>query len=284
MTPPVLSHAVVYYQPLTTTTTTSSCRQILKKRMTTSGTSQGTQTPDDSINPNSNSNPSDDDDRFYMPGLSKFKNCSLVLGLLVGLLIYLSTLGAEFVGVLLWGHDLLLDASASASDTDTSNNQQQQHLLIAFSLGWNLVTTIVAITMLSSLRQLVSVVFLSASMHNNNTNSSKQDQDSRMTNDLILAELLSHMEGRFAVGALVGICGSWNIANFILGIQPQVLQSMAILAVACLWCKATLVLLSGRKVEEGNDCSMIYEHANIDDGNSSREEQGLSTPLMTMMV
>ena len=155
-------------------------------------------------------------ERLYMPALGHFKSCSLILGLLVGFFIYLSTLGAEFVGVMLWGREIL---------------NKSNHELIAFSLMWNFITTMIAIVILSSMRRLVSIVFLS-SVSNKRTNTEE-----------VLSELLSCMEGRFAVGALVGICVSWNITNFVLGMKPQIIQSCVILAVACVWCRVTLVLL-----------------------------------------
>lgn len=153
---------------------------------------------------------------LHMASLPQFKRCSLILGLLVGFFIYLSTLGAEFVGVMLWGRDIL---------------NKSNHELIAFSLLWNFVTTMIAIIILTSMRRLVSIVFV-ASIGNKRTNTEE-----------VLAELLSYMEGRFAVGALVGICLSWNITNFVLGMKPQIIQSCVILAVACLWCRVTLALL-----------------------------------------
>jgi len=154
--------------------------------------------------------------RLHMPALGSFKNCSLMLGLLVGFFIYLSTLGAEFVGVMLWGREIL---------------NKSNHELIAFSLMWNFITTMIAIVILSSMRRLVSIVF-TASVPSTRTNSED-----------VLSEILSYMEGRFAVGALVGICISWNMTNLVLGMRPQIIQSCVILAVACLWCRVTLVLL-----------------------------------------
>lgn len=165
-------------------------------------------------------------ERLYMPALAHFKSCSLILGLLVGFFIYLSTLGAEFVGVMLWGREIL---------------NKSNHELIAFSLLWNFITTMVAIVILSSMRRLVSIVFLSTISHK------------RTNSEEVLSELLSYMEGRFAVGALIGICVSWNVTNFVLGMKPQIIQSCVILAVACLWCRVTLVLLGSP------DESLIYD-------------------------
>lgn len=177
------------------------------------------------------------EDRLYMPALRSFKNCSLVLGLLVGFFIYLSTLGAEFVGVMLWGREIL----------NKSNRE-----LIAFSLLWNFITTMVAIVILSSMRQLVSIVFVSLAGARHNIED-------------VLCELLSYMEGRFAVGALVGICLSWNVTNVVLGMKPQIIQSVIILAVACLWCRVTLVLLGSP------DPSLIHDQAETEEEEQEKE-------------
>lgn len=196
------------------------------------------------------------EERLHMASLGAFKTSSLVLGSLVGLFIYLSTLGAEFVGVMLWGKEIL----------DKSNNE-----LIVFSLTWNLVTTIVAIVVLTSLRRLVSIVFRSAV------------SPSRQNSEDVLSELLSYMEGRFAVGALVGICLSWNLTNFILGMRPQVIQSCIILAVACFWCRVTLILIGQPEY------TLIYDSADEEEAASSQKPQksladnDISEPLLAQV-
>lgn len=233
MQTPLLSHAVVYHP---TTMNKSSSNNSNNK-----GTQ--TQTPTPAVPSHYLYGNHDDHDRLYMPALSSFKQCSLVLGLLVGLFIYLSTLGAEFVGVMLWGKEIL---------------EKSNHELIVFSLAWNLITTLLAIVILSSLRKLVSVVFLSAMATTNRSLTQMDD---------ILSELLSYMEGRFAVGALVGICGSWNVTNAVLGMKPQILQSLVILVVACLWCRVTLVLLGSPEevlIYDEYDCDEYDEECDCE--------------------
>ena len=174
-------------------------------------------------------------ERFYMPQLSAFKSCTLLLGLLVGIFIYLSTLGAEFVAVMVWGKDIL--------DKTTTD-------LLVFSLIWNLFTTLLALIVLSSLRTMVLAVLTSA-MTTTTTSQQRRSQDNIQE---VGAELLSYLEGRFAVGALVGICVSWNATNLALGMRPQVIQSCIIMAVACLWCRLTLVLMGQPQH------ALIYDH------------------------
>eukprot|EP00797_Seminavis_robusta_P036646 Sro942_g222730.2 (184) ;mRNA; r:37469-38020 len=169
-----------------------------------------------------------------------FKACSLTLGLLVGAFIYLSTLGAEFVAVMVFGKEIL----------DKSNNE-----LVLFSLGWNLVTTCIALVVLATLRRLVATVFTA-------TVSESRSQDNI---DNLSSELLAYVEGRFAVGALVGICISWNLTNMVLGMRPQVIQSCIILAVACLWCRLTIILLA--------QPSEALIHDDSEEGESAKEIQ-----------
>ena len=197
------------------------------------------------------------DDRLYMPALGHFKFCSLVLGLLVGFFIYLSTLGAEFVGVMLWGREIL---------------HKSNHELILFSLLWNFITTMIAIVILSSMRRLVSVVFMAASCGQRSVENAED----------VLSELLSYMEGRFAVGALVGICVSWNVTNLVLGMKPQIIQSCVILAVACLWCRVTLVLLGTPEQ------SLIHDGSSDDESEASAQSSDddseyLSAPLLAQV-
>ena len=167
-----------------------------------------------------------------MPTLGQFKACGLILGFLVGLFIYLSTLGAEFVAVMMWGKGIL---------------SKTNHELIMFSLAWNLATTFLALIILTCLRRLVITVFSTAVTHRSEQNA-----------DDLSSELLSYLEGRFAVGALVGICVAWNATNFVVGMRPQIIQSCVILAVACLWCRVTLILL-GAPTE-----ALIYEDNEVE--------------------
>jgi hypothetical protein len=182
------------------------------------------------------------EERMHMPSLGSFKTASLCLAMLVGFFIYLSTLGAEFVAVMLWGREIL---------------NKSNHELILFSLIWNFVTTVIAIIILSSMRRMVAIVFMATV------------PESRTNAEDVLLELLGHMEGRFAVGALIGICASWNVTNFLLGMKPQIIQSCVILTVACLWCRVTLALLgsSGR--------ALIYEEEEKEE-----QKEGMCSPLL----
>jgi hypothetical protein len=193
-----------------------------------------------------------EEQRFYMPSLGRFKRCCLLIGFFVGTFIYLSTLGAEFIAVMMWGKEILARTNCE---------------LVFFSLLWNLVTTCVALIMLMCLRQVIGCIFVDV------VGRSKENAED------ILAELLSYLEGRFAVGALVGICVSWNITNFVLGMNPQIIQSGIIMAVACLWCRVTLMLLG-----KGED-SLIYCSEENDVGQhgsykSVHDEDDKTEPLL----
>ena len=176
-------------------------------------------------------------DRLYMPNLSSFKTCSLLLGLLVGTFIYLSTLGAEFVGVMVWGREVL-----TKSQTD----------LILFSLAWNVGTTILALLVLTTLRRMI-VAVMESTLRSDNAED-------------IVFELLSYLEARFAVGALAGICFTWNVTNFVLGMRPQIVQSCIILVVACLWCRMTLCLVGGSNQE------LVYEEEEEEETEDDKTE------------
>jgi hypothetical protein len=190
------------------------------------------------------------DERLYMPSLGAYKNCGLVLGILVGAFIYLSTLGAEFVAVMVWGRDIL---DKNASD------------MLIFSLLWNLLTTSIALLVLAALRIVVSSVFIAAV---GETRSAENVKD-------IAGELLSYIEGRFAVGALGGICVCWNVTNLALGMRPQVIQSCVILVVACLWCRFTLVLL-GKPPR-----ALVYDHEEQEEEEPQCEDDKLE-PLLSL--
>jgi hypothetical protein len=190
------------------------------------------------------------DERLYMPSLGAYKTASLLLGLLVGAFIFLSTLGAEFVAVMVWGNEIL-----DKSKCD----------MLLFSFVWNLFTTSIALVVLAALRKLVASV-LTASVGTTRSEENVKD---------IAGELLSYLELRFAIGALVGICVCWNFTNLFLGVRPQVIHSFAILAVACFWCRLTLILM-GKPSQ-----ALIYDREEEQEEEPQCEDEKLE-PLLSL--
>lgn len=145
------------------------------------------------------------------PIFGKFKLSSLVLGLLVGFFIQFSTLGANFLVITIWGEDVI-----SKSKRD----------IVIFSLLWSFFTSAMAIIILGFLRTLVGITFAVF----------RQQHDEELLEDMVL-----HMECRFVVGALVGVCMAWTVTDLLLGMKAQILYSVITLCVALCWCRIMMV-------------------------------------------
>lgn len=148
-----------------------------------------------------------------------FKLSSLVLGLLVGFFIQFSTLGANFLVITIWGEEVV-----TKSKTD----------IVVFSLLWSFFTSAMAIVILGFLRTLVTIAYKAVRNHNED----------------LLEEMILHMECRFVVGALVGVCLAWTMTDMLLGMKAQILYSLATLFVALFWCQVMIKCFSQEKKEQ----------------------------------
>jgi hypothetical protein len=137
---------------------------------------------------------------------ARFKLSALLMGVLVGFFIQFSTLGANFLVINIWGEDIL----------NKSRND-----IVCFSLIWSFFTSAMAILVLAFLRNIVSIAYLSVL---------KKSQE-------MVEEMVLHLECRFVVGALIGVCTAWTITDALMGMQAQIVYSMVTLGVALLWCR-----------------------------------------------
>jgi hypothetical protein len=128
---------------------------------------------------------------------------SLFLGLLVGLFIQFSTLGANYLVITVWGDDVV---NASIED------------IIMFGAFWSLFTSSIAIVILVFLRNVILASNRCVDMEH----------------------VLLHVECHFVVGALVGVCSAWAFTDYLLGMGRQIVYSVATLAVSLLWCRFML--------------------------------------------
>jgi len=131
------------------------------------------------------------------------KLSSLLLGVLVGFFIQFSTLGANYLVISIWGEDVM----------NTSKSE-----IVVFSLLWSFFTSSMAIVILAFLRNLLSASFYGPDL------------------DIVVL----HMECRFVVGALVGVCSAWAATDYVLGMSQQIVYSVVTLVVALLWCRVMM--------------------------------------------
>jgi hypothetical protein len=152
----------------------------------------------------------EEDHRLEEKAFSRFKFSALLLGLLVGFFIQFSTLGANFLVITLWGEDVV-----TKSKTD----------IVVFSLLWSFFTSAMAIVILGFLRNLVTITYSAVGGRSVD----------------LLEEMVLHMECRFVVGALVGVCLAWTMTDVLLGMRAQIVYSLVTLVVALVWCKIMMM-------------------------------------------
>ena len=131
---------------------------------------------------------------------ARFKSSSFILGIIVGFFIQFSTLGANYLALSFMGEAIL--------------NVTQRDLII-FSLIWSLITSTMAIVVLAFLRKILFTTYLGTDIE-----------------DVVL-----HMECRYVVGALIGVCTAWAATDVALGMTGQVIYSVVTLITALLWCR-----------------------------------------------
>ena len=148
-----------------------------------------------------------------MPLIGAFKNHSLIIGLLVGFFVQFSTLGANFLVIALWEENLM-----ARSKTE----------IIVLSLVWSAFTSFMAILTLGFLRSVVTIVFQA---------SLAPEHHGTPSTDALLEQVILHLECRFVVGALVGVCFAWTVTDVLLGMNLQIIFSVVTLAISLLWCK-----------------------------------------------
>jgi hypothetical protein len=137
---------------------------------------------------------------------NNFRFSALFLGIIIGLFIQCSTLGANFVYISFYGKGTL---------------SQSKYGVVLFSFGWSVLTSVAAMAALGFLRDLVRL-----------THAALSDISGQARESQNIEEMIVHMEHRFVVGALTGICAAWIVTDLVLGMQSEVIYSSLILIFA----------------------------------------------------
>ena len=99
--------------------------------------------------------------------------------------------------------------------------------IVLLSLLWSAFTSFMAILTLSFLRSVITIVF----------RASIPPEQRGANMDAVLEEVVLHLECRFVIGALVGVCSAWTVMDVFLGMHIQVIFSLVTLVISLLWCK-----------------------------------------------
>ena len=149
----------------------------------------------------------------------RFKVASMILGLFIGFFIQFSTLGANFLVITIWGEDVITKSKRD---------------IVMFSLLWSFFTSAMAIVILGFLRNLVTISY----------NAIRRESED------LLEDMILHMECRFVVGALIGVCLAWTMTDILLGMKAQILYSLITLVVALFWCRVMMWCFASEKSEK----------------------------------
>jgi hypothetical protein len=161
------------------------------------------------------------------------KKYSLLIGLLVGCFILFSTLGANYIAIAVWGDDLV---TSSRRDT------------LIFSLLLSFCISTLALVTLVILRNLVLTNYSSRK----ELDGVKTDDDE---NDAVMDHLMVHIECRFIVGALIGVCMGRAFTDLALGITAHIVYSVGTLVVSLVCCRGIMWCFSPKVMDEKDTSS-----------------------------
>jgi hypothetical protein len=194
--------------------------------------------------------------------LGKYQTFGFLAGVVIGSYIQLSSLGANYLLTELYNDD-----EKTGYDIDTHNDHERTAHVLAFSLLWSMLTSLMGVMVLLILRSLVTMAATG-----NGFRSSTCIAPTK-------AILMLNLETYFAVGTLVGVCLSWTCTDVWIGLRAHSLQSLTTLVAALVWCK-----LVGRCCfsSEEADPMMTRRLEDIDERDTADEadDLGLSQPLL----
>lgn len=175
----------------------------------------------------------EDPDDFLVPssGITKFKAFSLCLGLLIGVFIQFSSLGANYLVEQVL---LLKDNINDGNTTSTSNILAEQWW--GLSLLWSFSTSTVGVILLLALRSL---------LHETAVCPQSSERDNHRYGMILVL-----MECHFAVGALSGVCLAWMGTDVVLQAPQHLVHSCVTLCMALGWCKLLATCFPVMKVGE----------------------------------
>lgn len=149
---------------------------------------------------------------------AELKRSSVVLGIIFGIFIQFSTLGSNWLIIMIFGSYAIVSATKAQ--------------LIMFSLFWSIVTSAMSMWILKFLRYLVHAILdIEQRRLLPSTTDEINFSDRRMRADIMMLAL----ESRFVGGALVGVSLAWTVTDLLLGLHVQMMYSIITLVIVSLW-------------------------------------------------
>lgn len=128
---------------------------------------------------------------------------AVLLGLLVGIIVQLATVGINVLVLATFGTDML---------------QRNRMLAAGLPIIYNIVTLLFVYTLLAIVRNLLK----SANQQGRQSNDQKRLQE----DDRISKSILAQFEGNFVLGALMGACMHWLVADLLLGMSSRAFSAL----------------------------------------------------------
>jgi len=148
--------------------------------------------------------------------IGKLKYSCLVLGVLIGFFIQVSTIGASFLTNLPW-----------------AKGTSDQHIAV-YALAWSVITATASCGVMMIFRSFVEITFNLTFGRTLVYDPSKHDR--------VLDELVWYFECYFSLGVLISVTLAWVATSFVLG-MPSTLVDIAItIALPVFWCVSFFVI------------------------------------------
>ena len=167
------------------------------------------------------------------PMMGKLKYSCLVLGVLIGFFIQVSTIGASFLTNLPW--------AKGASDEN----------IALYALAWSVITATASCGVMMIFRSFVEITF--------NLTFGRALSYDPVTHARILDELIWYFECYFSLGVLISVTLAWVATSFVLG-MPSTLVDMGItVALPLFWCVSFFIIFMSKEVKNYKEVPSIRE-------------------------
>lgn len=188
--------------------------------------------------------------------LISIKINSVIVGLLLGLFIQFSTLGANFLVT-----SYTFNTASQNDDADST-----EFNILAFNMIWSFFASFLGVLFMLIMRCLFSTMY--------------QDSASNIRNTHLL-----HMECFLSAGALIGVCLAWIGTDGFLDVNAHLMLSALTLAGALIWCKILSYLLQNRqKVADGSvdDVRSMMKSPLLPKKTNRMDTKNMKTTLTTL--
>jgi len=184
---------------------------------------------------NSNSNSNNSNSKMSSIGMveldasmmAKLKYSCLVLGLLIGFFIQVSTIGASFLTNLPWA------------------KLASGHSIAMYALVWSAITATASCGVMMVFRSFLEVAF--------HLTFGRTLNYSPATHDHVLDELVWYFESYFSLGVLVSVTLAWIATSFVLGTPTTLIDLVVTVALPVFWCISFFVIFVTKGGNKSNN-------------------------------